>query len=172
MTASSTKQFGVLKSNNPSNPNAEINIRKEPVIPANSSSNVIANGKPGDRVEILDSNRPANDSRTWYKISCLPQTSIQGWVREDVITLSPPTEEPQAAKIWQLTVTTNTIFKSRPVDSAQLPDAEKVAIPASTILAISAYRQESSHYICTLAYGQKIKGRNTWAVFQDHAQIS
>jgi hypothetical protein len=171
MTVSSTKQFGVLKSNNPSNPKADINIRRDAVIPADSSSNVVGRGNPGDRVEILSSNRPANDTRTWYRISYLPQPSIQGWVREDVVNLL-PTDDASTAAIYQLNVTTNTIFKRRPVDSSQLPDAERVSIPANTTLSLSAWKLEGTHYLFTLAYNQRIKGFNTWYVFKDHAQIS
>ncbi|MEB3177898.1 MAG: SH3 domain-containing protein [Nostocaceae cyanobacterium] len=174
MTVTSTKQYGLLRSNSPSNPNLSVNIRREPVIPPDSTSNIVARGKPGDRVEILGSTRPASDTHTWYRINYLPQSGIQGWVRDDVITILPPEDDddPSSVAKYQLNVTTNTIFKTRPVDSSQLPDAEKVAIPANTTLAVSAYRQESSHYVCTLAYGQKIKGRNTWYIFQAHAQIS
>jgi hypothetical protein len=172
MTVASTKQYGLLRSNNPSNPNLKVNIRREPVIPADSSSNIIGRGNPGDRVEILGSTRPAGDTRTWYRITYLPQPSIVGWVREDVITVLPPDDDNPPPQTWLLNVTTNTIFKLRPVDSSQLPDADKVSIPANTTLRVSAYRRESSHFIFTLAFNQRIKGRNTWYVFGDHAQIS
>jgi hypothetical protein len=73
---------GILKSN--SSNTSIVNIRSAPVI---KDGNILHKGKSGDRVKILDKQKPSGDSRTWYKVQFGTQAKDAGWVREDVITL-------------------------------------------------------------------------------------
>lgn len=79
---------GVLKTNT-SNTKV-VNIRSAPVI---KEGNIIRQGKAGDRVKILDKQKPSGDPRTWYKVQFGTQAKDVGWVREDVITLSKPSPD-------------------------------------------------------------------------------
>ncbi|MBW4565884.1 MAG: SH3 domain-containing protein [Mojavia pulchra JT2-VF2] len=73
---------GILKSNS-TNTNV-VNIRSAPLI---KEGNVVHKGKSGDRVKILDKNKPSGDKHNWYKVQFGKQQSDVGWVREDVITV-------------------------------------------------------------------------------------
>ena len=88
---------GVLKTNT-ANTNV-VNIRSAPVI---KEGNIIRQGKSGDRVKILDKQKPSGDTRTWYKVQFGTQAKDVGWVREDVITLvskpSTPDKNPTDAQ--------------------------------------------------------------------------
>ncbi len=68
---------GILKTN--STNTSVVNIRSAPVI---KDGNVIRQGKSGDRVKILDKQKPSGDIRTWYKVQFGTQAKDVGWVRE------------------------------------------------------------------------------------------
>ncbi|BAY31041.1 hypothetical protein NIES2107_28900 [Nostoc carneum NIES-2107] len=78
---------GILKTNSTST--SVVNIRSAPVI---KEGNVIRQGKSGDRVKILDKQKPSGDTRTWYKVQFGKQANEVGWVREDVISVVAPTK--------------------------------------------------------------------------------
>ncbi|MDZ8054147.1 MAG: SH3 domain-containing protein [Aulosira sp. ZfuVER01] len=73
---------GVLKTNSTST--NVVNIRSTPVV---KDGNIIRQGKSGDRVKILDKQKPSGDTRTWYKVQFGTQAKDVGWVREDVISI-------------------------------------------------------------------------------------
>jgi Bacterial SH3 domain len=73
---------GTLKTNSTST--NVVNIRSAPLI---KDVNVIHQGKSGDRVKILDKQKPSGDTRTWYKVQFGKQANEVGWVREDVISV-------------------------------------------------------------------------------------
>ncbi|OUL18958.1 hypothetical protein BV372_33860 [Nostoc sp. T09] len=73
---------GVLKTNSTST--NVVNIRSAPVV---KDGNVIRQGKSGDRVKIIDKQKPSGDTRTWYKVQFGTQAKDVGWVREDVISV-------------------------------------------------------------------------------------
>jgi Bacterial SH3 domain len=79
---------GILKTNSTST--NVVNIRSAPVI---KDGNVIRQGKSGDRVKIVDKQKPSGDTRTWYKVQFGTQAKDVGWVREDVISLSKPSPD-------------------------------------------------------------------------------
>lgn len=88
---------GILKTNSTST--NVVNIRSAPLV---KDGNVIRQGKSGDRVKILDKQKPSGDSRTWYKVQFGTQAKDVGWVREDVISLvtkpSTPDKNPTEAQ--------------------------------------------------------------------------
>jgi Bacterial SH3 domain len=73
---------GVLKTNSTST--NVVNIRSAAVI---KDGNVVHKGKSGDRVKIVDKQKPSGDTRTWYKVQFSTHAKDVGWVREDVISL-------------------------------------------------------------------------------------
>ncbi|OUL36137.1 SH3 domain-containing protein [Nostoc sp. 106C] len=73
---------GVLKTNSSST--NVVNIRSAPAV---KDGNVIHQGKSGDRVKIIDKQKPSGDTRTWYKVQFSTQAKDVGWVREDVISV-------------------------------------------------------------------------------------
>ncbi|BAY26960.1 hypothetical protein NIES2100_67800 [Calothrix sp. NIES-2100] len=81
---------GILKTNSTST--NVVNIRSAPVI---KDGNVIRQGKSGDRVKIVDKQKPSGDTRNWYKVQFGTQAKEVGWVREDVISIvaSQPTPD-------------------------------------------------------------------------------
>jgi Bacterial SH3 domain len=80
-----TEQIGVLKTNNPNNPNLQINIRSGPSI----TSGIKLTKPPGTRVRILEKTQPSGDRYAWYRIRYGDGTNDIGWVREDVINVLP-----------------------------------------------------------------------------------
>ncbi|NJL10076.1 MAG: hypothetical protein HC908_07635 [Calothrix sp. SM1_7_51] len=88
----STEKIGVLKSNNPNNPNLKINIRSRPLITATIRLTQL----PGTRVIIIDKIQPSGDVYAWYCIRYGNDNNDIGWVREDVINILPATNPPDA----------------------------------------------------------------------------
>ncbi|BAY08314.1 SH3 domain-containing protein [Calothrix sp. NIES-2098] len=80
---------GVLKTNS-SNTNV-VNIRSTPAV---KEGNIVRQGKSGDRVKIIDKQKPSGDTRTWYKVQFGTQAKDVGWVREDVISIVPSKPTP------------------------------------------------------------------------------
>jgi hypothetical protein len=72
---------GVLKSNSSST--TIVNIRSGP----STNNSVKRQGKSGDPVKVLEKTKPANDTRSWYKVKYGNGSDDIGWVREDVIQL-------------------------------------------------------------------------------------
>jgi heat shock protein HslJ len=79
-----TTQTGVLTA---TTPDALINIRSQP----STQAGIVDYGEVGDRVTVLRSSR-ATDGYTWYNIRTT--TNVEGWVREDLITVSGTTSPP------------------------------------------------------------------------------
>jgi GW (Gly-Tryp) dipeptide domain len=84
MSTTTTSQ-GVLKSNDPSQPNVPVRIRSTPSTA--NQSNIKLTKAPGTKVTVLD--KISAEGRTWYKVSYGPQATDIGWVREDVIKIIP-----------------------------------------------------------------------------------
>jgi len=80
---------GTLKTNSTST--NVVNLRSAPLI---TEGNVIHQGKSGDRVKVLDKQKPSGDTRTWYKVQFGTQANEVGWVREDVISVVPNKPSP------------------------------------------------------------------------------
>ncbi len=70
----------------------------------------------------------------------------------------------------QLKVIGATILKARPEQSTQLPEVDKQAIAANTVLNLQSYTVEKDHIQVVLA-DQVFKERKTWYVYRLHAQI-
>ncbi|MDX2100641.1 MAG: N-acetylmuramidase family protein [Leptolyngbyaceae cyanobacterium bins.59] len=70
----------------------------------------------------------------------------------------------------QLKILADTILKLRPIQASQLPDEEEQPILAGTVLNLHSYADIGDHLRVALA-GQTFKGRNTWYVFERHAQV-
>ncbi|MGJ3246378.1 MAG: DUF2927 domain-containing protein [Elainellaceae cyanobacterium] len=68
-----------------------INVRQEPT----TRSSVLYEGMVGDRVQILDSSRGRDDSRTWYLVK-FDNSGTEGWVREDLIYILDASDSPVA----------------------------------------------------------------------------
>ncbi len=79
---------GVLKSNNSSI--TRVNIRSGPSL----RNSIISKGNVGEKVKVIDKEKPSGDTHTWYKIKFGSQFENTGWVRDDVIELSdsPPSD--------------------------------------------------------------------------------
>ncbi len=71
-----------------------------------------------------------------------------------------------------LTILQTTIFKRSPLQSAQLPDADKATVMAGVNFELSAYKLEQGHLKITLKNPKDwIGGRNTWYVFATHVKV-
>ncbi|MDJ0737918.1 MAG: SH3 domain-containing protein [Nostocaceae cyanobacterium] len=88
VTPSVLNRSGVLKSNYSSI--TRVNIRSGPSL----NYSILHKGNVGDKVTVIDEEKPSGDSHTWYKIKYGQQFDNIGWVRDDVIKLSetPPKE--------------------------------------------------------------------------------
>jgi hypothetical protein len=62
-----------------------------------------------------------------------------------------------------------TIFKIKPVQSAELSDNDKITSPANTESEIAWYRDIGTHVLFELK--QKARGRHNWCAFEKHIQI-
>lgn len=80
-----------------------------------------------------------------------------------------PPSPPKNATI-QLKVLVNTLLKLRPIQAAQLPDAEEHPIAANTVLNVESYAVVNDHIRVALA-DQVFNGRNTWYIYGLHGQI-
>lgn len=66
-----------------------INVRQEPT----TRSSVLYEGMVGDRIQILDSSRGRDDSRTWYLVK-FDNSGTEGWVREDLVYILDASDSP------------------------------------------------------------------------------
>lgn len=64
----------------------------------------------------------------------------------------------------------NTVFKQRPVQSADLPDREKVSIALNREFPVDTFAQERNHVRFTLR-DDAIAGFDTWYAFGEHVEI-
>ncbi|MEQ8957752.1 MAG: peptidoglycan-binding protein, partial [Coleofasciculus sp. C2-GNP5-27] len=65
-----------------------------------------------------------------------------------------------------LVVTTDTVFKTKPIQSSELPDSEKHPVSQGEF-GLTSYQEENGHFKVTLA--NPLGDRTEWYVFQGHA---
>ncbi|MGF1499910.1 MAG: D-Ala-D-Ala carboxypeptidase family metallohydrolase [Elainellaceae cyanobacterium] len=106
---------------------------------------------------------------TWFVYSAHAQVEIDGQVVY-------PQEDQEAIAIVR--VTQDTVFKRRPLQSADLPNAEKESIPKGQSYALHSYAYAdaqgnfASHIKIALRYQQDfIRDLSTWFVYDRHAYI-
>lgn len=72
----------------------------------------------------------------------------------------------------KLTVTANTIFKLKPLPSRELMPEQKLNVPAGTVLGLLHHElSQRGHFIVNLDSGIGPEDRNTWHVWNEHAEI-
>ncbi len=67
-----------------------------------------------------------------------------------------------------LVVTTDTVFKTKPIQSSELPDSEKHPVSQGEF-GLTSYQEENGHFKVTLA--NPLGDRTEWYVFQGHADV-
>lgn len=104
-------------------------------------------------VELADAVVGAEVSSKWYVYS--PDTKIDG-------------------NRQTLEITGDTIFKSRPVQSSQLPDAEKVLVKKGTVFLLHSYAQPESNHVQVTLQGAFLgpQNRTSWYAYVPDIQIS
>ncbi|MDJ0733446.1 MAG: SH3 domain-containing protein [Nostocaceae cyanobacterium] len=93
---------GILKSN--TDRNISINIRSGP----SRKRSVKHQGKPGDIVQVLGKIKPPGDSHIWYQVKFGDKPNDIGWIRDDVIKLS-PVNPPNAETLIYFATNTKTV---------------------------------------------------------------
>jgi uncharacterized protein YcbK (DUF882 family) len=104
-------------------------------------------------VDLVDSIVGAEVSTKWYVYS--PDTKIEG-------------------NRQTLEITGDTIFKSQPVQSSQLPDAEKVLVKKGTVFLLNSYAQPDKNHVRVALQGAFLgpQNRTTWHAYVPDIQIS
>lgn len=70
-----------------------------------------------------------------------------------------------------LKIATNTVLKQRPVQSAELSDADKQSVSAGTELILHSYQQAEGNHIKFALLNRSYKGKNTWFAFAPHVEL-
>lgn len=68
-----------------------------------------------------------------------------------------------------IVVTKDTVFKTQPLQSADLSDSEKLAVENAKELAVKSYDERGNHLLVTLA--NPLGDRKEWYVFQGHIDL-
>ncbi len=104
-------------------------------------------------VELADATLGAQKSAKWYVYK--PDTKVEG-------------------SRQTLGVTGDTIFKSRPVQSSQLTEAEKVLVKKGTVFLINSYSQPEGNHVKVALQGAFLGPKNltTWYAYVPDIQIS
>ncbi|NJL87954.1 MAG: peptidase M15A, partial [Leptolyngbyaceae cyanobacterium SM1_1_3] len=128
-----------------------------------------ATGDFNGHIRVALKDKEIRGFNTWYVYSLDAQVEFDGQVVY-------PSEDQTAIPL--LKVTRSTIFKRRPLQSAMLPDDEKVSVPQGQSYALLSYAYAdtqgdfSSHIRFSLRYSQNyIQGLNTWFVYDKHAYV-
>lgn len=80
----------------------------------------------------------------------------------------PPPQDEGEFEVAMLVVTVPTVFKAKPVQSVDLPDAEKLFVSTGGF-AIAGVDLVSRHY--RVRFKQALSGRQEWFVFEEHAEL-
>ena len=104
-------------------------------------------------VELADATLGTENKTKWYVYS--PDTKVDG-------------------QRQTLEVAGDTIFKSQPVQSSQLPDAEKVLVKKGTIFLLNSFAQPESNHVRVALQGAFLgpQNRTTWHAYVPDIQIS
>lgn len=70
----------------------------------------------------------------------------------------------------KLRIIKDTVFKQAPVQSVDLPENEKLEVPAGKVFELHSYKDIGTHVRISLEK-TFLKGRNTWVVYQNHIEI-
>lgn len=122
-------------------------------------------------IKIALEGQTLNGFNTWYVYDRHAQILYDGRV------VYPPPNRTDLLRQGQvLTVTSNTTFKLRPVQSSQLAATEQCQIPIGTQFPIQSYaynspNQNFNHHIRISLRNQFLRGRNTWFVYDRHARV-
>jgi len=71
----------------------------------------------------------------------------------------------------QLKVLEDTVFKQSPVQSALLPENEKVSVKAGTAFTLHSFMPGQGNHVRVALSDTQLKGRNTWVAFRKHVEI-
>lgn len=105
------------------------------------------------KIELANATLGANSDTTWYAFS--PDVRVQG-------------------QNQTLQVVSDTIFKTRPVQSVELPDSEKVFVRNNTVFLLNSYAQPERMHVRVALQGAFLgpQNRNTWHCFVPDISIS
>jgi hypothetical protein len=105
------------------------------------------------KLELADAVLGPNDDKIWYAFT--PDIEIQG-------------------QRQTLQVTSDTLLKTRPVQSSELPPAEKVFVKNKTVFLVNSYAQPENLHVRVALQGAGLgpQNRNTWYCFVPDITIS
>jgi len=105
------------------------------------------------KIVLADASLGSNNRTTWYAFA--PDISIRG-------------------QSQTLTVVSDTLFKTRPVQSSTLPASEKVFVRNGTVFLLNSYAQPADMHIRVALQGAFLgpQKRNTWYCFVPDIAIS
>lgn len=105
------------------------------------------------KIELANASLGPNEETTWYAFS--PDVRVQG-------------------QRQTLEVVSDTLFKSRPIQSVDLPDNEKVFVRNKTVFLLNSYAQPEDLHVRVALQGAFLgpQSRNTWYCFVPDISIS
>ncbi|MEM9770226.1 MAG: D-Ala-D-Ala carboxypeptidase family metallohydrolase [Cyanobacteria bacterium P01_D01_bin.73] len=83
-------------------------------------------------------------------------------------TYAPPNDEPEPVIKPEVEILRNTVFKTKPIQSSDLAENEKVMVAPGSFL-ISAAKSDGKHYMLTLV--DSLEDRTEWYAFGEHIKF-